>query len=98
MTPRTKTEIEGELLKSHHDVRQACGNERDFSLRAEMASDPEEKRRSESTARYYAGAKARALHHINCLNALVEAHVYHALSVRDNAIDRKWAAKLSAPL
>jgi len=25
-----------------------------------------------------------------------EAAAYHALSVRDNAVDRKWAARLSA--
>lgn len=28
--------------------------------------------------------------------AMSEAAAYHALSVRDNAIDRKWAARLSA--
>jgi hypothetical protein len=38
------------------------------------------------SAQYFAAAE----------RAVKEAAAYHALSVRDNAIDRKWAAKLSA--
>lgn len=34
--------------------------------------------------------------HAARIRATDEAAAYHALSVRDNAIDRKWAAKLSA--
>lgn len=96
MTPRTKNEIECELLKSQHDIRHASDNETHFRQRAKITSSHDEKQRAETTAQYYAGVKARALQHIDSLVALVEAHAYHALSVRDNAIDRKWAAKLSA--
>lgn len=38
---------------------------------------------------------ASAQHFAAASRALAEAVAYHALSVRDNVIDRRWAARLS---
>jgi hypothetical protein len=37
-----------------------------------------------------------AAKHAAALQAQKEAAAYHSLSVRDNAIDRQWAARLSS--
>lgn len=96
MKAQTRTEIECELLLLDHEVRHNQNNESAFRLKATMAQHHKDKQLYLACADYHAKQLKTAQENIVSRRALLEAHEYHALTVREAPRDREWAERLAA--